>query len=275
MATKCTMLIQTGTVLSTGKPGRLGGFSESWYTNRVFDASLVTAFFQLCQVRAALLPQTSTIVGARFQQTDGYTSGASESVNVNLPGTSGILTDSPQMALKIQINASASANKKLIILRSLPDAIVVTGEYAPSTAFNTALQNFVTTLGVGQWCWRGQQLDATAVPVLTIGADGTYFTSQPSTLASGNLVKVLRTRNAAGRQKGGLYSINVTGPSSGVIVGWNHGVCTGGRLRKYNIIFPQAPTSGPLNYGTPQCIVKKVGRPFNQYRGRKSVRSPG
>lgn len=273
MATKCTWLFQLQTAFSSGTPARLGGWSESWYSASDFGDTLVANFRALGQRRANLLPSSAVIVGMRFQATDGFTSGSSESVAAILPGTSGIDNDAPQVALKVQLNGEGNANKKILILRGIPDDIVKRGEYVPTSGFRTNFNGFLAELTRG-WAWRGQVLNATSSALLTIAADGTFVCEDVTAIASNQMVKVLRARNSGGRQKGGIYKTqNVVG-AGGTLLNWNHGACTGGRMRRNLIFFPTVPST----FGsppTPEVIVKKVGRPFNQYRGRKPVRSPG
>jgi len=274
MATKCTWLIQLGTISPAGNPARLAGYSESWYSPDAFSTQLLSNFTQLAIVRASLLPASGTIVGLRFQQTNGVTAGASVSQPISLPGTSGSLTDAPQIAIKIQLNAAAGLpNKKILILRGVPDDCVAKGEFNPTTAFRTNLTTFLANLVNTPWLWRGRDLTAVSYPILTVTPLGAYQLSAPSVIPANTVVQVLRSKNLAGRQKGGFFFVTTPTAFTGTLLNWNHGDTTGGRMRTAGIVFP-----APRGFLIPPivvAIVKKVGRPFSQYRGRAPVKSPG
>lgn len=272
--TKCTMLIQVGTFGDTSSFTRSAGFSESWYTTQPFSTSLITAMVNLAQLRAALLPQTGTIVGFRFQDTDGITSSASISQPVALPGTAGSVTDVPSIGVKVQLNSTGGgANRKQMILRAVPDENIIAGSFKPVPAYRTALTNYLSELVSHPWQWKGRDLAQTSYPILTIDAAGLYQLAAASVIPDNTMVQVLRTTNSAERRKGGFYLNKVLTPLTGTFLGWNHGPCTKGRFRAAGIVFP-----GPAGFVTPpvgRAVSKKVGRPFEQYRGRKSVASPG
>lgn len=273
--TKFTMLIQASTLGSTGGAlSRSAGFTESWYTSQPYSSSLVAAATFMAQLRAALLPASSSIVGFRFQETDGVTSQASVTQPISLPGTADAATDKPQVAVQFQMNSSGGLpNRKLMVLRGIPDENTVGGAYRPTPAFRTAMTNYLSELVSHPWQWKGRNLSNTSFPILTINALGVFQLSAPSTIPTNTMVQVLRARNTVGRQKGGFYFMQSLAPLTGTLLGWNHGDTTGGRMRIQGIVFP-----APAAFIIPpvgKSVAKKVGRPFDQYRGRKSVGSPG
>src|SRR5262249_1107002 len=139
VATKVTLLFEAATVDSAGNAARAAGFSESYYSTLAIDSPLLfTNWTNLATARAALLPTNSRIVGGRFQTVDPV--GASRQFDNVYVGASGTLNDLPNVALQWTMRSAAFANQKNVILRSIPDARVVTGEYSPSPAFNAALQ---------------------------------------------------------------------------------------------------------------------------------------
>jgi len=273
--TKFTMLFQLSTFGQSGTTlNRVAGFSESWYTAIPYSASLLSIASNMAQLRAALLPTSGNIVGFRFQETNGITSSASVSVPAALPGTADSATDKPNVAVQFQLNSSGGgANRKLLVIRGVPDENTIAGGYRPTPAYRTAMTNWLSELVSRPWQWRGRDLTQTSYPILTISLNGTFQLGAPTVIPTETMVQVLRSRNEAGRQKGGFFFMTRTTALTGTLLGWNHGDCTGGRMRAAGIVFPapQAFVLPPVG----KSVSKKAGRPFDQYRGRRSVGSPG
>lgn len=273
MATKCTMLLQLGTSLdpaSAQTVRRVAGFSESWYSTAPLTPALENLFLLLAQRRAALLPATGSIVGFRFQTTDGLTSGATVTRIKSIPGTAGNQTDVPQMALKFDIDANGTPNQRIWLMRGVPDAQITNGEYQPSATFRTNVNTFFTTLGTS-WAFRGQNLTTPTTPIFSISALGVITWLANPGYADGSILRVLRARDSAGRSNGGRFLVSNVVANTGQLLGWTFGASTGGKSRLYQVIFPPIPATVDAAL-TAQAVVKKVGRPFSLYRGRRASR---
>ena len=270
MATKCTMLIQVGTQDPLGNDRRLAGFSETWYTAGAFSPAITTAFRTLATKRAALLPNRASIVGFRFQETDGITSGRSTTTIEAIPGASGADNDAPQIALKFDIDASAGLNQRIWIMRGVPDNQVDRGEYNPTVAFRAAVLQFFQQLGT-QWTWRGQVLTNPPTAIFQVTAAGAITWFEAPGYVAGAMLRILRTVNGCGRQVGGVFKLATIAGDTGTLLGWNLGDTTNGKSRVWQITFPAVPTNITIS-PVGQVVVKKVGRPFSLYRGRQSVR---
>lgn len=273
-ASKVTLLFQSGTIDASGNAARSAGFSESYYSTLAVNAPQLLANWDvLARKRAALLPTNSRVVGGRFQTVDPV--GSSRQYDNVYIGTAATANDLPGVALQWTMRSSTTANQKNVILRSIPDARVVTGEYSPSPAYDAALQTFFNEL-VANWVFRGIDRTQPLVRIKDIIGDGTVTTLSNHGLAVGDQVNIMSTRPDAAHTKTYVAIVTeVTGLTTfkHVPADQNQFVqsSTGGRLRKVVIIYPpQTITTGEVV--TPVAITRKVGRPFRVFRGRRTVR---
>ncbi len=280
MRFKFTMLFQLATNVSdpTAVARRLGGWSESWYWEGLSLQDLFTFAFGgqigvgegitgLCPIRAGMLPFGAALVGQRIQQVDPV--GQSQSLSRNFPGTAATAADVPQMGLLCTIPGKNVKNIRRTILRGIPDARVVEGEFSPSQFFLANLNLFFDALI--NWKFRGVDLSQPNLPVLTIDATGVI---QMGALSAGfavnDQVKVLRSRDANDAPIGGVFMIeSIPSATSIKVRNWTAGACTGGAVRKHAFVYPQVDGD---NCSIGRIVTKRVGRPFTQYRGRRSVR---
>ena len=278
MRFKMTMLMQLATNVSdpTAVARRLGGWSESWYWEGASIQDLYIYMFGgqigvgegiggFCPARAALLPNGASMVGQRIQQVDPV--GQSQSLSRNFPGTAAIAADVPQMALLCTIPGKNVKNIRRTILRGIPDARVVEGEFSPSNAFVAAVNLFFDALN--NWRFRGVDLAQPNLPIITIDATGVI---QMGALSAGfavnDLVKVLRSHSAANDPVGGVFMVeSIPSATSIKVRNWTAGACTGGTVRKHAFVYPIVDGD---NCSIGRIVTKRVGRPFTQYRGRRS-----
>ena len=273
MPFKYTMIMQltTAPTIADAASAHIGGWSESHWRNDNPDPS-ANPFLDLMQKRALLLPSQASVVGYRV---GSYTltgnkiyPGTTSTGRVFLPG--GVNDcDVPQMALQLN-SGSNGANSSRIVLRGLPDELVKNGEYAPFSGFRAALTRFITSLTANNWGFIGRDLTQPAIRVL--GVQGGVLTTDGSSviLPGADWVRFHKVVDTLGRPVTGAF-FAASSPSA------NHFVLTG---------FPTDVTVGPngtvrrdivarYNYTniTPgRVVVRKVGRPLEQYRGRRSKR---
>jgi hypothetical protein len=264
-AWKFTMLLQMNTDPVGGLASvRVGGWSESLYQNNAGPTNRAN-FLRLCQARAALLPTTASVIGQRYQQVDPV--GASSTGAMRYPGdVTTLATDVPQVTLLCRAPSTETTNIRPLMLRCIPDGIVIGGEYSPNAQFRSALANYFQELGF--WKFRARDLQAQSVPIIDIDALGNVNTDQPITLTVNETVQILRT--TGGTVSGGRFSIKaVTDTFNFQLRNWKGGATEGGRLRLISIIYPRIDSN---NVAVSRIIVRKVGRGFFQYRGRASKR---
>lgn len=241
---------------------RIGGWSETWYDENL--NVLLGSANLWAQKRALLLPQGAAIVGLRTQQVDPV--GGAQTFAMNYPGINANSADIPQMALQCKAIGVGVRNVRTFTLRGIPDGQVTQGEYKPVPPFDTNLANFFKMLKQSAWNFRGRDLAQVAHPILTIDPTGIVAFSEPHGLAVGDYVRVLRTVLANGRQFGGRFYVDaVPSPLKITITGWSQGATTGGKGRKDAIVHPNVESAT-----FDRIITRRVGRPFIQYRGRRS-----
>lgn len=273
-ALKCTMLFnyvsntgdQSGVSTVDNAITRTGGWSESWYLQGVAQSEATTRFLNLCRLRAAMLPIACAVAGQRYQTVDPV--GPSQTGSTVFPGTAGTLADIPQMALYFRMYSDSGRNIRPFFMRGLPDARSVRGEYMPSQAFDTAIDNFFANIRGSLFRFRGRDLSLPEIPLISVAVNGTVQTANPHTYTVGTMVRILRTVDADGRKLGGLFQVaTVINSFSFTIIPNPAWVTDGGKVRQEAIIF-----TGVNQVSQPRVAVKKVGKAFFGYRGRQSKR---
>jgi hypothetical protein len=264
--TKCTMLFELATNKTAGlSNNRIGGWSETWYRTTI--TGLKGAFETLCQARARLLPNGALVVGQRYQEL--VLGGGSQTASARYPGIGGNPADVPQMALLCRASAQGAPNRRGITLRGIPDAVVVQGEYAPTTNFTNDLQAFFTLLKSNLWRFRGKDLTATQVPLISISSAGLATTALAHSFSNGTVVRILRAAKLDKEVVSGLFTLGGAAPTGTTFTmpNWGPDATTGGLARLEGTVYPVV---NEVNIS--RVVVRKVGRPFSGYRGRASNR---
>lgn len=277
---KVTILMQC----TTGKAGsrqRIGGFSESWYFDGTLTA-LNTAIFGpgndpnageggggnwgpqgLIACRAACLPASGAVVGVRVQGIDPVT--AVNPYAAFLPGSNNWPNDYPSLSLLLSVGAVSTRNTRRSYLRCIPDQFVVFGEYTPDNNFASAVMAYISALG--SFRFRGKNLASATATVLTITAGGLVTLSAVSPFTVGDKIKY----KFQGDRATGPYQVVSIGPLANQfsISGWTAGDDFSGAFTATGYIYPQVDPDKtvPVKTGT-----RKVGRPFDGFRGRGAKR---
>lgn len=260
---KHTMLIQQTTEQTTGTTLiRIGGWSESWYGQGFFPG----AFQRLCARRASLLTRTALIIGQRYQQVDPV--GTSSTGGTVTPGNVVSIADIPQMSLFCRARSTGLRNIRPMYIRGIPDVIVLGGEYVVDASYTAKLNQFFSQLSRDTWSFRGRDLDTPSAPVFQVGSTGVFSLTQVFTFAVGDLLQFSRCKDVAGKTVTfrGLVTAKVDS-QNGTIAGYPAGGLTGGKVRKISYVYPPV-TSVDIN----RIVTRRVGRPFAQFRGRRSNR---
>jgi len=171
----------------------------------------------------------------------------------------------------VRVPALTGRNIAQLLLRGVPDARIVKGEYSSSLEYQNALNLFISTLRGGGWKFRGRDLSQTAFPLVGVSDTGVATTEENHTLNAGDMVRVLRTTIETGRQRGGRFKViaPVTATSL-TLMNWDLGETEGGSVRRDLEIFPDY---GTLAVVTPRIVTRKVGRPFTGFVGKVSRRT--
>lgn len=280
MTIKMTMLFQQSSAPSSpGAPvHRIGGWTESWYTNQSTISAAINLATQsaaplglqtvgIVPARAQLLGLGAAIVGLRFQSV--VPAGPSQSVAVNYPGNASHPNDAPQLALLCKAPGLNVNNVRRFTLRGLPDANTIEGEFSNDPVFSPALTAFFASLV--NWQFRGRDLSQLANKILSISALGVVTFEVGVTYNVLDFVRILKSKDSSGNLRGGRFQVGSIGPGPNVITlnNWGFGATTGGTGRKDVVVFPAVDAA---NTNFSRVVTRRVGRPFTQYRGRRSRR---
>lgn len=266
------MQVSTAPDNTEAASSHVGGWSEShWHQSplSVNDAALK----DLLQARARMLPHTAAIVGVRIANYEIVNStlrplGASTS-KIRQAGNMSYLTDLPQVALELS-GGSNLGNGNRFSCRCIPDSQMQGGEYQPAATFKGYVTQFTNILADRGWGFIGRSLTALQPKILSI-ANGVLTTSGPLDAVVGEtLVTFISVKDANGTPVVGNFRVTelvgdfqfrLEGLPSGLVVG------ASGYARKLTPIFVDYTSVTPI-----RAVVRKVGRPFEQYRGRASKR---
>jgi len=267
MTLKIDLLFQQSTNKAGGSEDqvRVAGWSEGWYTD-LSITSARAAVDTLAGARSALLTSSAAIVGQRYR----VVGGGSSTDNKIFPGSNPTLSDLPSIGLLCTVAAVGAPNVRRFALRGIPDARAVEGEYVPSSGFTTALSNFGDVLGNGNWKFKGRVLTNPKVEILSIAVDGTVISKSAIALAAGDKVRLLNVRDDNGANQSGQYIVDTwTNGTHWKILGYEGAIAHRGFAR-LDETFNFTVLLGSFERG--RVVTHKVGRPFFQFRGRRSTR---
>jgi hypothetical protein len=174
------------------------------------------------------------------------------------------------MALMCTIPSTTSNNVRRFSLRGVPDDQITDGEYVPTPGYTTAVAFFAQELG--NWQFLGQDLTIPPLAVTTIDAVGNVVMAGAPGYLVGDTVAFSKVkRNTTGELISFRSVVISVGPNpnqfqvlGGILLGG-----TGGTARKITYALF---TMNPAQFNVDRAAVRKVGRPFGQYRGRRSRR---
>jgi hypothetical protein len=294
MAIKVVTLIQLQTTpprytapeLNYTARSHIAGFSEVlwWFDDNVSNLQQalqkgINGQVGLLPARAQLLPTSGTIVGVRL-----YSGGAGrgQSLAYSYPGTANYNTDIPQMALLVKAGNAGSTATRRFTIRAIPDLFVEYGEFSPSDTYKQRLTDYFGALG--NFVFNALNPANAKVKAFTIApvafagpparTDGQVTLVQNAVPFQPNtVVRISRALDANGIARSGDFTISQIGPIQGQfnVMYWPYGFCTGGTVsaRAYGLY-----GISPSLCAVERVVVRKVGRPFEQYRGRRSKRRP-
>ena len=273
------IFLDTTNGINKGPLSRPAGWSESWY----YPGQSITTAYQaatqpgpngtaLLVARAALMPVDASIVALRFQVVDPI--GLTRVFLINLPGSynfPGVTTCQPQQSLQGPILAAGGLkNRKILIIRGIPNNQIVDGEFVPGGIYGAALVTYVGTLAT--WTFRARDLGQTQNKILNISAAGLVTCVNNVGYTNPNMVRILRSKDVGGRLRGGLFQVATTPPPAGTtftISNWPYGATTGGQVRLDLTVYPSVdPNTVPFW----RASTRRTGRPFGLFRGRRPVK---
>jgi len=269
--TKVTNLFKMSTI-GTGEQatGRSGGWSEGWYFNGDISGAITknTAGGGLAQTRARLLCATASIIGQRYQLVSPLPVGPSVSRGKEFPGDPNFPTDIPQMALLSTMTGVGVANVKHHIMRGLPDIMVLFGEFIPTQSYKSKLFDYFQALA--GFSFKGLDLSVAKVAIIsfnevtglvtTAAAHGfavdeeagfTGLKELPNDPASQQTRQVIEVPSST------TFKVLPRPLGRTFVIGF---------VRRKVSVYPAVD---PTNSDWERVITRKVGRPFDQFRGRR------
>ena len=277
-AFRMTMLMQVTTDAGQTQDANRhsGGFSESIWANVPTDISQ-NSVQNLLVARARLLPKQASIIGIRVAH---YTfalnkllPGATSSAKQLIPGNVQYNCNLPQDALQMDARAAGTANSRRFALKCLPDEQVVQGEYQPDGDYRGYLATFMNLLSTGGWYFVARDLSLPSYRVLSVTGAGTTMTvftqGPPVGFGTGDPVRFRRTKFDDGtvlKQAVFVLGVSATGFTFGHATTLNL-ISPSGTVRKDLLTLPRITGATPV-----RAVVRKIGGPFEKYRGRASKR---
>lgn len=248
------------------------GWTEQVWSSARIDWSL-TSNNRLLSRRAQFLPVQAAIIGVRSAEfdIDGnklVPKGASV-VKLSYPGSASYTLDSPQACMFFSGQGGGSANKVRYTARGFPDEGIINGEFSGEAILKGKLTIFANTLQADNWKTLVRDLSQPASRILGIQAGGTVTHDGAVSYAVGDYVRLIRVLDTNGNSIRGVFRVSLVGDSEHVTLqNWGgQTVNISGHFRKDLIgIIAYGPTAFD------RVGVKKVGAPFEKYRGRRSKR---
>lgn len=281
VAIKVVVLFKDTTGVTFPTQTRVAGFSESIWFGSDSVADCVNALKigagtvqGLLPSRAALLPSSASIVGYKLYQGGA---GRGQSASVSYPGPGGQATDVPNIALLMKSISGTTGATRRWWVHAIPDQFVVDGAFVPNGTYLTALARYVQTLGLFQFFSlpaspaNSPIVNLTQIPAVPPATANTALVNVQNAAAFAanmavTLSGMLDTNGNRRTFSRTILSVNV-GANQVVVPNWTEGNMTGGTMRQEGTV---ASTFDPANTGVVRIGTRKVGRPFDVYRGRKS-----
>jgi len=250
--------------------GKTGGWTESLF----FDGSPTAAVAKarspggLFASRAALLPKGAVIKGFRVQDVTAPTPGPARSFEDPYPSSVGYDSDVPWNAVLLKLRSDANRNVRNYYVQCIPDGMSDYGSYVPTTGYKDAMGLFLFALR--DWQYGGRDLTVPKKVITTVSDVGLFTTLLDHGFSEDDLVHISKVKNAVG-QYHAVSARVVSRPTTKTftLTSWLHGAGTGGKAWKvttaYSTVWDSTSTVSRL-------VRKNIGRPFDLYRGRVSVR---
>ncbi len=279
MALKVSLLINGATApddivrtnIDYRSQGHGYGFSEGFWYDGTDNPAFRGALLDIASARNELLPAGCSVIAARIY--DG--GGGAARVQRYTFGNGGLPTDQVNVALYCRTQQPGNPTQRGWWLHTIPDDYVLKGEFAPSVAYAQKIRNYFLAICTGGWRYLAKARTQLRV-IDNVTQGGLVTLTAASPYAVGNFVSVRRTTDSNKRRRGFNGMVASVGPLANqfTIAGWNRGATTGG-----SVFIPQGGlyplgTAPALTPFVERVGTKKVGRPFELYRGRKSQRQP-
>lgn len=274
MATRATMIFSMATTpgLGSNLPQRFAGWSESiWFAA---DIPVNHAGFRrIREARAVMMSDQSSISGIRLSRYNlignRLVSLGSAVDHERLIGSIKTDTDIPQMSLQVNCTAVGKTNKTHLALAAIPDNMVLGGDYAPTAPYRDKVVRYGAALVAQNACFLGRDFSQQSVRVISIAGGVVTLEAALPGAAVGSSIRLARVRDSVtGKKISGAFSITAIAGVAYTVAGLTGDTAgQSGTARLDLVTLCQFEDVTPF-----RVTVRKVGRPFNAYRGRASKR---
>jgi hypothetical protein len=260
-----------------------GSWSEShWWNASQYQPSV---WSRIAQARASILPSQASIVGWRSQEYvisgNKLLPGSSQSGGLATPGAWGRSLNLPQDGLDLIYTLAGRPNKVRHRLACIPDSQIFQGEFQPTTAFASALTqylNYFVGLAPNSAPANAvvRDLSQPVVKVLSLTAGGLLTTAANLAAVAGtDYVLLLRVKSNTGDAVRGSYLIRAVTINPDNTFSYQLQSYAGGTVTKPSgLCRIDRLVVGTLGAGeVGRAVIRKIGRPFAGYHGRRSRRS--
>lgn len=242
-----------------------GGWSETWFRDGSDITAARNATTAYVNARCGISNQSVTCIGLRVSVVENPA--IVSRLKLALAGTFASPRDVLNAALLLEA-VSADYKRRQIWLRGIPDSMLTGGVYTPSTAFATALANYVTVIGQEGFAIRAIDRMQPLKDIVTISTTGLVtMISDPGWDAGDNL-KFFRARFDNGTAIKKTYKIALKNNALEYqLAGWPAGrSALNVRARKFGLLLFR-----PVSFFDVAATTRKTGRPFGAPVGRRRV----
>lgn len=255
MTLKCTAFFVLGN----------GGWSETWFRDGSDIAAGKNALTHYINDRLGICAPTVSSNGLRVSVVEN------PAIVTHLqggdPGTFASGRDITNAALMAEA-VSATYERRQLWLRGVPDAMIVGGQYAPTTPYGTAIQVFFQTIKDEAFAIRSIKRANPLQPIATISTTGLVTLVADPGWDRGMMLKFFRARfdNGTAIRKSYLIGAKVD-PLNYQLLGWPAGrTALNVRARWLDYLLFR-----PTNIFVSRAGTRRTGRPFGQPVGRRRV----
>lgn len=274
MATRVSLIFQFATAPPAGSQARIhtAGWTESyWSWNPVSSGD--PSIRSWASVRQNLLPPTASIVGFRISDytivQNKFVPTGTASGKLNYPGGAAGLCDIPQMGLEIGLSTLQGPNTARVVLRGIPDNQVTGGEYSPDGIFKGNVTRYCTEIENKGWRFAGRDLSIAPLPILSVAGNVVTLAGNIGAVKNLSSVRFLNAKADGGKGIVGAYLVTDVAGNTITLAGYSGGNMStaNGKMRIDIVTIFDIVSAKPS-----RVVVRKVGRPFEGYRGRQSKR---
>src|SRR5579864_4586178 len=178
-----------------------GGWSEGFWAAFQPLPGNAGSIGRWANARALMLPTQMSIVGYRITVYDlannKLTPAGTSAGKLIIPGSGFWSAGNPQAGLELGFPALAGPNSSRIVLRGLPDEVIVNGEFSGNPLFRQSLTGYMNVVTNNGWGWVGRDLTQPSAVVNQIAGNVVTLSAVLAGTAVGDFLRFRKCRNDA------------------------------------------------------------------------------